>query len=78
MQHGHPVAEDAAHAGHGLRRQRDLGDEEDGAVSSGDQAAQHLQVDERLPGSRDAMQQNRHVDWRLQNPLHGSQLVFGQ
>ena len=39
MEHGHQVAEDAAHARHGLGGEADLGHEDDGAASSRDLVA---------------------------------------
>jgi hypothetical protein len=70
VQHRDRVAEHGAEAIHRLRRERDLRHEHDGRLSLLQyDAPQELEVDERLPAARDAVQE-RHVSrLRLHQPL---------
>ncbi len=57
VQDGHPVAEPRAKAPHGLRRERDLGDEDDHAQPAAQRLAGRLEVDLGLPAAGGAVEQ---------------------
>ena len=57
VQDRHPVAEPRAKAAHGLRRERDLGDEDDHAEPAAQRLAGRLEVDLGLPAPGGAVEQ---------------------
>ena len=57
VQHRHLVAERAAHPAHRLRREADLGHQDDGAPARGQRAPHGLEVHQGLAAAGDAEQQ---------------------
>jgi hypothetical protein len=79
VEHGHVVAKARAEAAHGLRRERDLWHEDQGAFARGKRALDGLEVDLGLAGTGDAVHEN-HVSRRagagLVNGSNGCELAF--
>ena len=75
VQHRHLVAEHAAHPRDRLRRERDLGDEQDGTGTRRYDATKHVEIDERFSGARDALDQGGRLGRRPQDPGHDAALV---
>jgi hypothetical protein len=78
VQHGDLVAEGRAESIHGLRRERDLGDEHDGAAPLAGDAPEQLDVDQCLPAAGDAVQQEHASRRRRGHPLDGLPLRGGR
>ena len=55
VEHRHAVSKDAAHPRHGLRRQGDLGHEQDCPISRLHHGTKQVEIDECLAGARHPM-----------------------
>ena len=75
MQHRDLVPEHASHPRHRLRREGDFGNEEDRPTTRRDDAAQDLEIDERLAGPGDAVDENGDVGRRSGDAVHDAPLV---